>query len=118
MYYLSHCWAMYSGILEESAAINANGKNIREPVPEGGGYLYDGVYGYLDPDGNVVYTDGDGNVVDSPVKNETYIPGQIYAALHYSGPDTQNVFKTDFFKLREVRLGYTIPSKFTVQLRV
>ena len=113
MYYLSHCWAMYSGILEESAAINANGKNIREPVPEGGGYLYDGVYGYLDPDGNVVYTDGDGNVVDSPVKNETYIPGQIYAALHYSGPDTQNVFKTDFFKLREVRLGYTIPSKFT-----
>ncbi len=113
IYYLSNTWGMYSGILEESAMVNENGVNIREPIASGGGYLYKGVYGYLAADGSVVYTDAAGNVVTEPVANTTRVSGVTYGAQFYSGPDAQNVFKTDFFKLRELRIGYTIPDKYT-----
>ncbi|HAL64662.1 MAG TPA: SusC/RagA family TonB-linked outer membrane protein [Bacteroidales bacterium] len=109
----SYMWGIYSGMLEESAAINANGKNIRDDVADGGGVLIDGVYGKLNADGSVTYLDKDGNPVDSPVKNETYISGLRWASDHYSGPAAQNVFDASYVKLRELRLGYTIPNRYT-----
>ena len=116
----TNMWGMYSGILEESAALNANGKNIRDDVSgtTGGGHLYEGVYGYKDATGKVVYTTATGAVSSTPVKNNTYIGGQTYAHQFYDGPIAQNIFKSDYIKLREVRLGYTLPSKLTQKYRI
>lgn len=109
----TNMWGRYSGILEETAAVNANGKNVRDPVEEGGGVLVEGVYGYLNEDGNVQYTDADGNDVDSPVQNTTYVDAETWGGWHYSGPAEQNIFDATYVKLREVRLSYTLPGKWT-----
>lgn len=106
-------WGRYSGILEESAAINDNGKNIRDAVEDGGGALFEGVYGYVKDDGSIQYTDADGNDVTDPVKNTTHIDAESWGGWHYSGPAEANVFDADYIKLRELRLSYTLPSKWT-----
>lgn len=99
---VSHLWGMYSGMLEESAAFNENGKNIRDAVTDGGGILLEGVK-------------ADGSV------NTTRMEGHAYAQQFNSGPAAQNVFKSDYVKLREINLGYTIPlhrNCFVKSLRV
>lgn len=106
-------WGRYSGILEETAETNANGKNVRDAVEDGGGVLVEGVYGYVKDDGTVQYTDAEGNDVDSPVTNATYVDAESWGAWHYDGPAEQNIFKADYIKLREVRVSYTIPNKIT-----
>jgi TonB-linked SusC/RagA family outer membrane protein len=114
MYYLSYMWGMYSGIIEESAQINELGNNIREDETEGGGVLLDGVYGeYNTVTGAITYFDAEGNESNVPVKNTTRLNGQLWAESHYDGPDTQNIFDTDFIKLREISLGYSVPTKWT-----
>ncbi len=105
MYWTSYMWGMYSGILEESAQF-INGKNIRET-----GIAPDGVYGKL-VDDKVVYLDKDGNTSSSPVKADK-VGAQEWAEAHYDSVDAQNVFSTNFIKLREARIGYTFPSKWT-----
>lgn len=114
MYYLSYMWGMYSGILEESAKTNENGVNIREDISNGGGVLLKGVYGdYNSSTGKITYVDADGNESPTAIKNGTRIDGISWAESHYDGPDRQSIFSTDFIKLREIRLGYTVPSKYT-----
>lgn len=114
MYYLSYMWGMYSGILEESAALNEKGKNIRDAVDDGGGLLLQGVYGGYDAvTKKITYLNADGSNASSPVKNSTRVDGQAWAEKHYDGPDRQSIFSTDFIKLREIRLGYTVPSRLT-----
>ena len=116
IYYLSNTWGMYSGILKESARKNEFGVNIREPITAdetSGGWLYDAVYGRLNADGTTSYLDATGAVVSEPVKNTRRVSGGRYCWDYYSRADAQSVFKTDFYKLREVRLGYTIPEKYT-----
>ena len=117
IYYMSHKYGMYSGILEESARqTNVPGKtgNVRED-----GWIYDGVLGrnvYNAETGKYVptYIDQSGNIVTTPVKNDIVISGVSYASYYGSGgPDAMNVFKSDYIKLREIRIGYTIPSKLT-----
>jgi TonB-linked SusC/RagA family outer membrane protein len=88
----SYMWGMYSGIFEESAAINENGKNIRDAVADGGGILLEGVL-----------ADG--------TPNTKRISGELYGSQVYSGPASQSVFRSDYVKLREINLGYTIPLK-------
>ncbi|MDR3218256.1 MAG: hypothetical protein LBU22_04620 [Dysgonamonadaceae bacterium] len=98
----SYMWGMYSGMLEETVAINENGKNIRDDVSDGGGVLLAGVL-----------ADG--------TPNARRISGETYGSQFYSGPAAQNVFKSDFIKLREINIGYTIPIKkgeFVKSLRV
>lgn len=114
MFSLTHCFGTYSGILAHSANTNANGKNIRDAVADGGGVLLEGVIGKIGPDGKVQYLDATGNVVSAPVANTKYIAGTRWAWDHYSrARGAQNVFNTDYMKLREIRIGYNIPSKFT-----
>lgn len=109
----TNMWGNYSGILEETAAINANGKNVRDAVADGGGALSQGYYGKVLADGTVQYTDKAGVDSDVPVLNETYVAGQTAAHWYYDGPAAQNIFKADYIKLRELRLSYSIPTKFT-----
>jgi len=114
MYYLSYMWGMYSGILEESAKNNELGNNIRDDAASGGGVLIDGVYGeYNSSTGEITYLDADGNASAEPIKNTTRVEGIDWAKAHYDGPDRQSIFSTDFIKLREVRLAYNIPAKYT-----
>ncbi|SDB93285.1 SusC/RagA family TonB-linked outer membrane protein [Williamwhitmania taraxaci] len=114
MYYTSYMWGMYSGIMEESAKTNEFGVNIREDIAINGGVLLDGVYGTYDPIAKLVsYTDATGAPSATPVVNTTRLDGKDWAQHHYDGPDKQNIFSTNFVKLREVRFGYTVPGRFT-----
>lgn len=109
----TNMWGNYSGILEETAETNANGMNVRDAVEEGGGALFEGVYGEVLEDGSIQYLDADGNVSATPVANSTYIDAESWGGWHYSGPAEQNIFDADYIKLRELRLSYTLPAKFT-----
>ncbi len=109
----TNMWGNYSGILEETAETNANGMNVRDAVEEGGGALFEGVYGEVLEDGSIQYLDADGNVSATPVANTTYIDAESWGGWHYSGPAEQNIFDADYIKLRELRLSYTLPAKFT-----
>ncbi|MDC1106714.1 SusC/RagA family TonB-linked outer membrane protein [Prolixibacteraceae bacterium] len=99
-------WGMYSGMLEES--VYQNGVDIREK-----GITVEGVYGKVGDNGQVIYTDKDGAVSTSAVTNTTAIEGKAYSRMHYSGPNKQNIFDASYIKLREVTVGYNIPSRFT-----
>ncbi len=96
----THMWGTYSGILERTAA-----NNIRED-----GIVVDGAVVQLVNGNPVVNEDG---TVQTSGPNTTSISAVRWAADHYSGPAKQNVFDASYVKLREVRLGYTIPSRFT-----
>ncbi len=80
----THMFGVYSGMLEETAA---NG--IRENGIVLNGVLADGT------------------------ENTTNIPVVRWAEDHYYGPATQNVFDSDYIKLREVTFGYTLPKQLT-----
>ena len=86
----SYMCGMYYGMLEETAAINEYGVNIRESIANGGGVLLKGVL-------------ADGTV------NTKRIDARTYGAQYYTGPAAQDVFKSDYLKLREINIGYTIP---------
>lgn len=100
----THMWGTYSGILEKTAA-----NNIREE-----GIVLDGAVVQLVNGTPVVNEDG---TVQTSGPNTTSISAVRWAADHYSGPAKQNVFDASYVKLREVRLGYTIPSRFTGPVR-
>jgi len=91
----SYMWGMYSGMLEETAGLNELGNELRGDPAAGGGALNEGVL-------------SDGTVNTKRVDAETWAGG------FYSGPAAQNVFSSDFIKLREITVGYTLPIKSNV----
>jgi TonB-linked SusC/RagA family outer membrane protein len=91
----SQMWGMYSGMLEETAGLNELGNPKRDDPADGGGIL---VKGY-NPDGT---------------PNTSRVDAETWANHYYSGPAAQNVLKSDFIKLREVTIGYTVPLKSSV----
>ena len=71
---MTNMWGMYTGIHEDTAAINANGKNVRDALAEGGGVLIEGaVYGKVNTDGTIAFLDANGHASTTPVENTTYI---------------------------------------------
>jgi len=94
---LTNIWGHYSGILEETAA-----NNIREE-----GIVIDAVQG------DVVFNDDGSYTVSNTSENTQVISAQQWGQDHFFGPDAQNVFNSDYIKLREVTLGYTLPKKWT-----
>jgi hypothetical protein len=88
----SYMWGMYSGMLEETAA-----NNIRE-------------------DGIVLP-----GVKEDGTPNDINVDAITYGESIYTGPAAQSVFKSDFIKLREINICYTIPlsgKQFVKSLRV
>lgn len=83
--------AMYSGILESTAA-----NNIRET-----GVVLDGVTG------NVVFNSDGTYAVSNTAQNTKNVTAQAWAQNQYNGPTAYTVFDATFIKLRELTLGYT-----------
>ena len=88
----SYMWGIYSGMLEETADNNELGVPKRNDPEENGGVLLPGVF-----------ADG--------TPNNIRLDAETWASGMYSGPAAQNVFKSDFIKLREITIGYTVPLK-------
>jgi hypothetical protein len=99
---------LQNGLLPETSVFNQNGKNIRDPVIEGGGIVNEGVYGtYNHNSGTLTYTDATGRPVASPVYNET----RVDPVTGFRHPlDTRYIFSTDYIKLRHLTLTYRVPS--------
>jgi len=97
-YSLSSQWGTFSGLYEETAAINDKGKNVRDAVADGGGVRVDGV--------------------DENGKDLT-----VYRAAHAHFNDfffkrltEQNLYDATYVKLREIALTYNLPKKYIKQM--
>lgn len=88
---LSESWGAYSGLLEETAATNDLGNNVRDDVASGGGVHSVGV-------------DVDGNTVDQ------YYPAYNWFGQYYSNRLAEPfVHDASYLKLNELSLSYTLP---------
>jgi hypothetical protein len=104
---VTHMFGMYTGVLAPTAATNANGKNIRDAIADGGGHLIENaVYGKVNTDGTIQFLDGSGNASDTPVTNTTYGDANTWGYDHYAKTEL-STFDAGFVKLREVSLGYS-----------
>ncbi|MCD6596780.1 MAG: SusC/RagA family TonB-linked outer membrane protein [Bacteroidales bacterium] len=107
-YSITDWFGNYAGVMEVTAATNANGMNVRDDVADGGGVLIDdAVYGYVTSDGTIQLTDADGNDVTTGVTSDTYVSALTYYEGDYWGKPGLSVYDASFVKLREVVLGYT-----------
>ncbi|MDP4278691.1 MAG: TonB-dependent receptor, partial [Bacteroidota bacterium] len=77
----SYMWGIYSGMLDETAGYNELGKLKRDDPADGGGVLLPGVH-------------------EDGTANTTRLDAETWASGYYSGPAAQDVFKSDFIKLR------------------
>lgn len=83
--------AYKTGMAEETAAINENGKNVRDPLADGGGVKVTGVKASTKELVTVF--------VDARAYYRTTLGTHVYEEWLYDA---------DYIKLREVRLGYTL----------
>ena len=88
----SYMWGIYSGMLAETADNNELGVPKRNDPAENGGVLEPGVFADGKP-------------------NNVRVDAETWAGSMYSGPAAQNVFRSDFIKLREISIGYKVPLK-------
>ncbi|MES1218748.1 MAG: hypothetical protein ABUT20_24805, partial [Bacteroidota bacterium] len=92
---LTESWGMYSGLLDYTASTNDRGKNVRDPLSEGGGVLVNGV-----------------SSVDGKTPVQKYVDGFTYFHQFYGAKVAEPfVHDLSFVKLREVSLGYALPVK-------
>lgn len=89
-------WATYSGMLPVTVAKGHEGNTIRED-----GIIVEGVF-----------EDGTPNNVPINAQNYYQSRGQFW------GVGAANLYKSDFVKLREVRLGYTLPASIMGNLPI
>src|SRR5450759_2257133 len=97
----------YTGVLANTAAINANGKNVRDALADGGGVLApNSVYGKVNADGTIAFLDATGAPSATPVANSTYADANTFYYDTY-GKTELSIFDGSFTKLREVSLSYS-----------
>ncbi|WPP53251.1 SusC/RagA family TonB-linked outer membrane protein [Catalinimonas niigatensis] len=82
---------VYSGLTSETVGPNDLGNPMRSPVAEGGGIRAEGV-------------------LESGEQNQQYVEAVDYFK-DITGIDEYSVFDASFVKLREVRLGYSLPQR-------
>ena len=94
VYSVDQKYGVATGLFEETAGLNENGKPKRDPVANGGGVKLD-----------AVYADGKANT--------TYIDASDWygAWLYDNIPTAAYVYDASYVKLREVSLSYSIPKK-------
>ena len=95
----TNMWGNGSGVLASTAKVNNRGVNEREPVAVGGGVYMEGV-------------DSDGNPLSGYVDAYRY-----YHYLAYYNCDNW-VYDKTYVKLRELSVGYEIPSKVLKSLGI
>ncbi|HEX7846565.1 MAG TPA: SusC/RagA family TonB-linked outer membrane protein, partial [Chitinophagaceae bacterium] len=86
----SQMLAVKSGQSVRTAAINENGKNVRDPLVDGGGYSITGI------------SAANGSKVSVYVDARTYFRNNIGTRIY-----DEWLYDASFVKLREVSLGYT-----------
>lgn len=92
---LTESWGAFSGLLDYTAETNDRGKNVRDPLNEGGGVHVVGV-----------------SSVDNKTPVDIYVDGFTYFHQFYSaGVADPFVHDLSYVKLREVSLGYSIPTE-------
>jgi len=94
---LSEMWGNYSGLFEETAAINDKGMNVRDAVEDGGGV-------------HVVGVDTDGNTYNDYVDSYTY-----FSQFQSNTIASQFVHNADYIKLRDVSVSVNLPKKWMDQ---
>lgn len=82
--------AAKTGMAEETAALNDKGKNVRDPVADGGGVKVNGISASTKQEVTAY--------VDAKVYYRTTLGTHVYEEWLYGA---------DYIKLREIRLGYT-----------
>ena len=97
----THMFGSWTGMFEETVGNNPKGNPVRDPLADGGGVLIEGA--------SVGHFDANGNLIIDSESNNIYVDAYDYAMGHYFGPRAQNVFETDYWKLRELSLGYYLP---------
>ena len=92
---LSESWGYFSGLLEETAATNDRGKNVRDAVADGGGVHIVGV-----------------SSVDEKTPVDKYVEGIDYFHQFYFRRVAEPfIHDLTFVKVREASLGYRLPLK-------
>ena len=95
----TNLWMQGSGLAAETAAVNDNGVNVREPVAKGGGVHVTGV-------------DENGNAVDTHIQSWRWF--QYKANFDNDGV----LFKRTYLKMRELSLTYALPRTFVKNLGI
>ncbi len=96
----SRMLAVKTGMAPETAALNDNGKNVRDPLSEGGGVKVSGIY-------------APGTVINGQDVSGQEFNGYVDARAYYRTTLGTHVYEewiydASYIKLREIRLGYTI----------
>ncbi|OKL40397.1 SusC/RagA family TonB-linked outer membrane protein [Pontibacter flavimaris] len=95
----SRMLAVKSGQHAETAAMNDKGKNVRDPLSEGGGVKVEGIYA---PGTIIDDVDVSGQPVTAYVDAKSYFRNNIGKNIY-----EEWLYDASYIKLREVRLGYT-----------
>ncbi len=95
----TNLWGEGSGLIKSTASVNDNGVNVREPIAKGGGVHVTGV-------------DEDGNPVDCYMNAYRYYS---YKAMY---DNDSWVYDRTYVKMRELSVGYDIPSAFLSRLKI
>ncbi len=99
----SQMLAVKSGQAEQTAAMNENGKNIRDPLADGGGVRINGIYGPgVSQTIDGLATDVSGKPFDGFVDARTYFRNNIGTRIY-----EEWIYDASFVKLREVSVGYS-----------
>ena len=89
----------YSGLAPETAEVNDRGKNVRDPIEEGGGVKVSGVL-------------EDGTPHSAYVDPQTLFSGNLFSLNEYW------MYDATYVKLREVSIGYSLPKKMYENLPI
>ncbi|KQC00630.1 SusC/RagA family TonB-linked outer membrane protein [Pedobacter sp. Hv1] len=92
-----------SGQADITAAMNENGKNVRDPLADGGGVKVNGIYG---PGTKINNVDVSGQEFNGFVDARTYYRANLGTRIY-----DEWIYSASYIKLREVSLGYNFDSK-------
>ncbi|WP_210463162.1 SusC/RagA family TonB-linked outer membrane protein [Rufibacter roseolus] len=95
----SRMLAVKTGMAPETAALNENGKNVRDVVSEGGGVKVNGIYG---PGVKINGVDVSGQEFNGFVDARAYYRTTLGTHVY-----EEWIYDASYVKLRELRLGYT-----------